>query len=187
MIILRFFMKNIGYLKGFRQDESIDFQKRELKKAGCSIIFKDILSSSKAFPSGFEMLLERLETGDRVVIYNFAKLGSSLSQLIDHVVDIHDKGGYLYFLEEAIETTSMMSFSDIFHVLKEGKSRIAEERTKPGRVGAKALRLLAIYLPEKFPYHKNGKMSEGHIAFWELFPTKKQEKTKKNKKKPKNN
>ena len=32
-----------------------------------------------------------------------------------------------------------------------------------------ALRLLSIYLPEKFPYHKNGKMSEGHIAFWELF------------------
>ena len=34
-----------------------------------------------------------------------------------------------------------------------------------------ALRLLSIYLPKKFPYHKNGKMSEGHIAFWELFPT----------------
>ncbi len=34
-----------------------------------------------------------------------------------------------------------------------------------------ALRLLSIYLPDKFPYHKNGKMSEGHIAYWELFPT----------------
>ncbi|MBW3043531.1 hypothetical protein CU304_02785 [Prochlorococcus marinus str. MU1415] len=28
-----------------------------------------------------------------------------------------------------------------------------------------ALRLLAIYLPEKFTYHKNGKMIEAHIAF----------------------
>ncbi len=34
-----------------------------------------------------------------------------------------------------------------------------------------ALRLLSIYLPDKFPYHKNSKMSEGHIAYWELFPT----------------
>ena len=34
-----------------------------------------------------------------------------------------------------------------------------------------ALRLLSIYLPGNFPYHKNGKMSEGHIAYWELFPT----------------
>lgn len=34
-----------------------------------------------------------------------------------------------------------------------------------------ALRLLSHYLPSAFPYHKNGKMDVGHIAFWELFPT----------------
>lgn len=33
------------------------------------------------------------------------------------------------------------------------------------------LRLLSHYLPKEFPFHKNGKMSEGHIAYWELFPT----------------
>jgi 5-methylcytosine-specific restriction endonuclease McrA len=33
------------------------------------------------------------------------------------------------------------------------------------------LRLLSHYLPAEFPYHKNGKMSEGHLAYWELFPT----------------
>ncbi len=33
------------------------------------------------------------------------------------------------------------------------------------------LRLLSHYLPTEFPYHKNGKMSEGHTAYWELFPT----------------
>jgi hypothetical protein len=33
------------------------------------------------------------------------------------------------------------------------------------------LRLLSHYLPAVFPYHKNGKMSEGHLAYWELFPT----------------
>ncbi len=33
------------------------------------------------------------------------------------------------------------------------------------------LRLLSHYLPTDFPYHKNSKMSEGHIAYWELFPT----------------
>lgn len=33
------------------------------------------------------------------------------------------------------------------------------------------LRLLSHYLPVAFPYHKNGKLSEGHIAYWELFPT----------------
>ena len=33
------------------------------------------------------------------------------------------------------------------------------------------LRLLSHYLPNEFPFHKNGKMSEGHIAYWELPPT----------------
>jgi hypothetical protein len=34
-----------------------------------------------------------------------------------------------------------------------------------------ALRLLSQYMPDVFPYHKNGKMSVGHLAYWELFPT----------------
>lgn len=33
------------------------------------------------------------------------------------------------------------------------------------------LRLMSHYLPAEFPYHKNGKMSERHMAYWELFPT----------------
>ena len=33
------------------------------------------------------------------------------------------------------------------------------------------LRLLSHYLPAEFPFHKNGKMTEGHVAYWELFPT----------------
>jgi len=33
------------------------------------------------------------------------------------------------------------------------------------------LRILSHYFHNEFPYHKNGKMSEGHIAYWELFPT----------------
>ena len=33
------------------------------------------------------------------------------------------------------------------------------------------LRLLSLYLKSVFPYHKNGKMTEGHMAYWEIFPT----------------
>lgn len=33
------------------------------------------------------------------------------------------------------------------------------------------LRLISHYLPVSFPYHKNGKMDKGHIAYWEIFPT----------------
>ena len=33
------------------------------------------------------------------------------------------------------------------------------------------LRLLSKLLPDEFPFHPNWKMSETHIAYWELFPT----------------
>ncbi|MCJ0894759.1 HNH endonuclease [Rhodococcus sp. ARC_M5] len=34
-----------------------------------------------------------------------------------------------------------------------------------------ALRTLSMLLPEEFPAHPNGKMTETHFALWELFPT----------------
>jgi len=33
------------------------------------------------------------------------------------------------------------------------------------------LRLLSNLLPNEFPFQKNWKMSECHIAYWQLFPT----------------
>lgn len=33
------------------------------------------------------------------------------------------------------------------------------------------LRILSIKFPDSFPFHKNWKMSECHIAYWELMPT----------------
>jgi hypothetical protein len=34
-----------------------------------------------------------------------------------------------------------------------------------------ALRLISEIIPDQFPYHKNGKLSLGHFAYWELFPS----------------
>jgi hypothetical protein len=33
------------------------------------------------------------------------------------------------------------------------------------------LRLLSLLLPAEFPFHPNWKMTETHMAYWELFPT----------------
>lgn len=33
------------------------------------------------------------------------------------------------------------------------------------------LKILSQYFPDEFPYHKNWKLSECHIAYWELSPT----------------
>lgn len=33
------------------------------------------------------------------------------------------------------------------------------------------LKVFSIYFPKEFPYHRNWKMNETHIAYWELVPT----------------
>jgi len=33
------------------------------------------------------------------------------------------------------------------------------------------IRLLSTLMPEEFPYHKNWKMSECHLGYWQLLPT----------------
>lgn len=33
------------------------------------------------------------------------------------------------------------------------------------------LKIISVFCPDEFPYHPHGKMTEGHIAYWELFPT----------------
>lgn len=34
-----------------------------------------------------------------------------------------------------------------------------------------ALKIITFYCPDEFPYHPHGKMTDGHVAYWELFPT----------------
>ena len=33
------------------------------------------------------------------------------------------------------------------------------------------LKVFSAIYPNEFPYHKNGKMTVGHMAYWQLFPT----------------
>jgi hypothetical protein len=33
------------------------------------------------------------------------------------------------------------------------------------------LRVISEFIPSEFPYHPHGKMTFGHMAYWELFPT----------------
>lgn len=44
-------------------------------------------------------------------------------------------------------------------------------KDRPRLIYPPALRLISSFLPEEFPYHKNGAHDKGHFAYWELFPT----------------
>lgn len=51
------------------------------------------------------------------------------------------------------------------------RDRFRDRYTGQRLVFPGTLRLLSVILPEEFPAHRNWKMSESHVVYWELFPT----------------
>jgi len=131
-------MKKVGYVRTSLTDDSIDSQKSILKDAGCSIIYKDIVPSSKAGRPGFDTLLESITEDDVIVVHSLDRLACSMNQLIDSVSKIQEKGAHIETLEDAVHTSKVVTISEVFLLLKSSKEKMFRERTKPGRVGAKA-------------------------------------------------
>jgi hypothetical protein len=51
------------------------------------------------------------------------------------------------------------------------RDRFTDRYTGKRLINPGVLRLLHVELGEDFPVHPHGKLSETHLAFWELFPT----------------
>ncbi|RAP26435.1 hypothetical protein DID78_06805 [Candidatus Marinamargulisbacteria bacterium SCGC AG-343-D04] len=129
-------MKNIGYIKSISKDDELLAQKESLKNMGCTVIFKDIVNSSKKERPGFQTLLESLHEDDVVVVHSLDKLGASVNQLIDNIGEIQKRNAHIKTIEEDVDTTSMSSFYEYFNLLKRSKEQMFKERTRPGRKGA---------------------------------------------------
>lgn len=131
-------MKKFGYFKLAYQDQSIDLLKSKLKKAGCSVIYKDVVISSKERRPGFDTLINSLSAEDIIVVESFDNLACSINQLVDCISNIEEKGAKIESLEDNINSTNELKFSDLFKILKTSKEKMLKAQTKPGRIGAKA-------------------------------------------------
>lgn len=68
----------IGYARVLTQDQNLDLQTDELKKAGCEKVFTDVVSGAKAERTGLNEALEYLREGDVLVVWKLDRLGRSL-------------------------------------------------------------------------------------------------------------
>ncbi len=59
----------IGYARVSTQDQHLELQIEALNKAGCSKIFDDKSSGSRAERPGLTKALERLRNGDTLVVW----------------------------------------------------------------------------------------------------------------------
>mgnify|MGYP001471382986 CR=1 FL=1 len=131
-------MKKFGYLKTSFQDKFAEELKGKLKKAGCSVIYKDIALSSKEKRPGFETLINSVNSEDVIVVNSLDNLACSINQLVDSVSNIQKKGVKIQSLQENLSSNNEITMSELFSILQHSKQKMLKAQTKPGRAGAKA-------------------------------------------------
>src|ERR671927_1658755 len=131
----------IGYARVSTEDQNLDLQRDALEKAGCELIFDDMVSGTKARRPGLEKALSHLRRGDTLVVWRLDRLlGRSLRHLIDTVTELQDKGIEFKSLQESIDTTTSGGklVFHIFGALAEFEREIIRERTQAGLQSARS-------------------------------------------------
>ena len=131
---------NIGYCRVSTQDQNLELQLDELKKAGCEKIFQDVASGSKDEREGLQDAIAFAREGDCVVVWKLDRLSRSLRHLIDTVNQLKERGVGLRVLTQNLDTTTP-SGTLVFHIfgaLAEFERLLIKERTNAGLAAARA-------------------------------------------------
>lgn len=127
--------KKVGYIKSVTKGFDFESQREVLRNAGCVVIYRDIVSSSKK-REGFKELLNNVSKGDTVVVYSLDKLGSSTTQLIDTIDILAKRGLEVVSILESIDSDKKLSLIEWVQLMKSNISKMNVERTEPARMGA---------------------------------------------------
>lgn len=134
-------MMIVGYARVSTEEQKLDLQIQALEKAGCDLIDKDHgQSGAHLIRSGLEAALQRLKTGDTLVVWRLDRLGRSLSGLVGIMEELGRRGIQFRSITENIDTATSGG-KLMFHMmaaLAEFERSIISERTKAGMAAAKS-------------------------------------------------
>ena len=135
-------MKNyvFGYARVSKEIQNLDRQIDLLRKHGAEIIFQEKMTGTKKERPELAKLLDRMTTGDTVVIESLTRLGRSVKDLIE-LVEIFDRQGvHLVSLKESIDTgtsTGKLLFT-LMSAIAQFERDVIVERTIEGLNSARA-------------------------------------------------
>lgn len=129
--------KKVGYIKSINKGFDFQAQRDSLRDAGCVIIYRDIISSSKK-RDGFKELLKNVSKGDTIVVQSLDRLGSSITQFLETIDSLIKRDLKLVSLMDSIGFESEFSLKQWSSILINMMSKMHIERTEPARMGALA-------------------------------------------------
>jgi len=130
----------IGYARVSTQGQQVDLQVDALEKAGCELIFQEIVSGAKADRPELAKMRAQLRKGDTVCIYKLDRLGRSMKHLLELVDEFQQKGVGLLSLTDAIDSSTAQGrlVLNLFASLAEFERDLIRERTQAGLISARA-------------------------------------------------
>jgi DNA invertase Pin-like site-specific DNA recombinase len=126
-------MMLVGYARAFDADPLADAQRRELARAGCTVVFADS-DPSGASRRQLTAALASVREGDTLVVPSLNCLSRTLSSLIEVAHDLLTRGVGLHVLDEKISGFHPRDGASVslLSALVSFERRALAERTKTG-------------------------------------------------------
>lgn len=130
----------IGYARVSTEGQNLDRQIDALKKYGVEIIYNEKMTGTKRNRPELQKMLDRVTSGDTVVIESLSRLGRSTKDLIELMQFFQGKGVHLVSLKESIDTntsTGKLLFT-LMSAIAQFERDVIADRTREGLASAKA-------------------------------------------------
>lgn len=166
-------MALIGYARVSTAGQSVEAQEAQLKAAGCTVIYSDVMTGTLASRPQWDACRKGLREGDTLVITRLDRAGRSLRHLIDISDELDRKGVALKVLDQAIDTsTSHGRFMfQALAIVSEFEAALVSERTRNalaarprGRKGGRPKALSPKALQRAQELYDSGKMTVKEVA-----------------------
>jgi DNA invertase Pin-like site-specific DNA recombinase len=134
-------MAVIGYARVSTEDQSTEAQILDLKRFGCTEIFRENASGADRERPQLKAVLNRVGKGDTLVVVRIDRLARSLAHLLEMIDALERKGAAFKSLTDPIDTGSPQGkFTlQILGAVAEFERSLIRERTKAGVRAAKAM------------------------------------------------
>ena len=127
-----------GYARVSTDGQSVDAQVRQLTKAGCKKVFREVASGAKTDRAQLRRLLGQLEAGDVLTVTRLDRLARSTRDLLSTIAAITGKNAGFPSLGDAWADTTTSHGRLMLTVRREFERDLIRARTGEGQARAKS-------------------------------------------------
>jgi DNA invertase Pin-like site-specific DNA recombinase len=163
-----------GYARVSTDGQSVDAQVRQLKKAGCKKVFREVASGAKTDREQLRRLLDGLSPGDVLTVTRLDRLARSTRDLLNTLAVIATKkAGFRSLGDTWANTTTAHGrlMLTVLAGLAEFERELIRSRTAEGRARAKARGVKLGRKPKLTPHQQREaikRRSRGDETFAEI-------------------